>query len=165
MSRFSVVHETRYGYTGEVHLTYNRAHLLPRPTLRQRVDATALLIGPEPDLRWDETDADGNLVTTFSLERPHDHLTVTATSEVSLHVDPVPLAAAAPWEDAVAQIRQVRSRERVFTLDTPLVARLRRVGRLRPTVLSAGAPPCRTPWRNSPGASSPGSSTCPGRPR
>ncbi len=123
MTRFSILHETRYGYTGEVHLTYNRAHLLPRATPRQRVDAAALLIDPEPDLRWDETDADGNLVTTFSLERPHDHLTVTATSEVTVHADPIPLAAAAPWEEAVAAIGRVRGRERVFTLDTPLVAR------------------------------------------
>jgi transglutaminase-like putative cysteine protease len=123
VTRFSVVHETRYRYDSEIHLAYNRAHLLPRQTPHQAVTAAALLIDPEPDVRWDSEDADGNQVVFFSLERPHHYLTVTATSEVRLAPRPMPLAAALAWEDAVSAVRATVGRDRTLTLDTPLVRR------------------------------------------
>ena len=72
--RFAVTHRTRYHYAADVVLAYNRAHLLPRDTPQQRVCHASLLVEPRPDDRWDTTDADGNAVTYFSLERPHREL-------------------------------------------------------------------------------------------
>ena len=122
---FSVSHRTRYRYSTEVGLGYNRAHLLPRATSRQRVLSSSLAIDPAPDDRWDTIDADGNLLSYFSIERPHRHLEVTAHSEVTVGggaAGALP-AGGGPWERLAADLAQVRHPAAAFAFDSPLVAR------------------------------------------
>ncbi len=121
--RYRVTHQTRYAYTGEVGLGYNRAVLRPRDTGRQKVTAFALDIDPAPDHRHDHVDLYGNTITVFSIEQSHKTLTVTANSEVELPADDpqLTLAGLAPWEEAVTAAAALTGPERAFALDSPLV--------------------------------------------
>lgn len=121
--KYRVTHQTRYAYTGEVSLGYNRAVLRPRDTGRQKVSAFALDIDPSPDHRHDHVDLYGNTITVFSLEQPHRTLTVTANSEVELPTEDsqLTLAGLAPWAEAAAAASSLTGPERAFALDSPLV--------------------------------------------
>ena len=104
---FSVTHRTRYRYSTDVRLGYNRAHLLPRVTPRQQVLTSVLAVDPPPDDRWDTLDADGNLLTYFSIEHPHRHLDVTARSEVTVAPGPdVPPPADVGWDRLAEELIQ-----------------------------------------------------------
>lgn len=105
---FRVWHETRFSYDDPVTHGYSEARLLPRPTPNQRVHSAQLLVNPPPDDRTERVDFFGNRVVHLGLARPHDGLVVTAVSEVEVRPIPgVPLAGAAPWEEA----RLVAARE------------------------------------------------------
>lgn len=138
--RFAITHHTSYHYDADVVLAYNRAHLLPRATPRQRVHRATLVVDPEPDDRWDTDDPDGNPVTYFSLERPHRKLVVTASSEVEL-ADELPRLGTGgcgggggggasdgggggePWDAVAAGLISSLGPESVFGFDSPLVRR------------------------------------------
>jgi transglutaminase-like putative cysteine protease len=84
---------------------------------------------PAPDHVAEHRDGFGNVVTILGVEQAHEHLAVTATSEVTIEEAPAenvggPLEL--PWEDAVRQLDTLRSPEdllaRAFRLDSPLVA-------------------------------------------
>ena len=118
--RFQVRHVTRYRYSGSASLCYNLTHLGPRETLTQRVLHSEVLIEPRPDDRSRRLDEHGNEVEYFTIERPHDGLSITATSE--LRVDPYDISPAAgrTWEstrDAVVD----PTPDREFLLESPLV--------------------------------------------
>jgi transglutaminase-like putative cysteine protease len=123
-TRFAVNHRTFYRYTRDMTVAYNRAHLLPRTTDHQHVLHHLLVIDPPPDDRWDTTDIDGNLVTYFSLERPHQHLEVSASSEIELEDKrEIPDAAHEPWEAVVLAMDASAGPELAFRFDSPLVRR------------------------------------------
>lgn len=118
--RFQVRHVTRYRYSGSASLCYNLTHLGPRETRTQRVLHSEVLIEPRPDDRSRRLDEHGNEVEYFTIERPHDGLSITATSE--LRVDPYDISPAAgrTWEstrDAVVD----PTPDREFLLESPLV--------------------------------------------
>jgi transglutaminase-like putative cysteine protease len=138
---FAVTHQTRYQYSSDVTLAYNRAHLLPRATAHQQVLHHLLVIDPPPDDRWDASDTDGNVVTYFSLERPHQHLELTSRSEVALDDDrPWPMAAAEPWEVVAKETRAGAGAELAFVFDSPLVQRSRELADYAATSFRPGRP-------------------------
>lgn len=96
---YRVSHRTTYEYNGPVEQSYNEAHLRPRATDRQHCDSHTLTIEPEPTSRSEYVDAFGNAVTIFVVEGGFQRLSVTATSEVTVHGTPPP-PPSLPWESA-----------------------------------------------------------------
>lgn len=92
-----ILHTTRYRYQGSVDLAQHMVHLSPVDTATQTVHSHALEITPEPAARSQTSDAFGNLRTFFSLQAPHESLTVTADSRVSTRA-PAPLPKDAAWQ-------------------------------------------------------------------
>ena len=101
MTRFRVLHRTTYRYDPAVTDGYTVAYLLPRPTPRQTVEDAEVHIEPAPDERAEHIDVFGNRALQFGIHRPHDALTVRATSAVD--VEPTPAPTPGPhWEAAAA---------------------------------------------------------------
>ena len=96
---YRVSHRTTYEYGGPVEQSYNEAHLRPRATNYQRCEWHTLEIDPEPTSRSEYVDPFGNAVTVFVVAGGFDRLSVTATSEVTVHRAPPP-PPSLPWESA-----------------------------------------------------------------
>jgi transglutaminase-like putative cysteine protease len=101
-ARYRVVHETRYQYTSTVTRSRQLAHLRPRDTPWQTVEAHRIDIGPAPVEQSESVDYFGNGVLRFAVYEPHEELLVRAESEV--HVRPAFDPVASPqvaWEHAL----------------------------------------------------------------
>lgn len=99
--KLSIVHETRYTYGLPVVLCHNEARLLVRTVPGQACTRSELRIEPMPSQIAERLDSFGNRVVYFALEAPHDHLIVTAISEVELveKSNALDLASSPAWED------------------------------------------------------------------
>jgi transglutaminase-like putative cysteine protease len=82
--RYRVLHETRYSYSSTVTGSRQLAHLRPRATPWQDVDAHEIEITPVPVERAEADDYFGNGVLRFTVEEPHDELVVRAQSLVAV---------------------------------------------------------------------------------
>ena len=91
-----VVHTTHYRYQGSVDMAQHMVHLSPVDTPCQQVHAHSLRVTPEPAARSQTTDVFGNRRTFFSLQAPHETLTVEADSLIETH-EPEPLPDSAVW--------------------------------------------------------------------
>lgn len=91
-----VIHRTTYRYQGAIDMAQHMVHLSPVNTASQQVRAHSLRITPEPASRSQTTDVFGNQRTFFSLQSPHETLTVEADSEVDTQ-PPRALPLAPPW--------------------------------------------------------------------
>lgn len=125
--KYSVRHRTRYDYPEAVSRCSNLAYVLPRSTLRQQCQQSAVKITPWPTHAVERPDYFGNRSYYFSIEQPHSVLEVTATSVVSVD----------PWRDlptldfgdglgvARERLRTSKSAQdllaREYALDSPLV--------------------------------------------
>ncbi|WP_439114975.1 transglutaminase family protein [Hydrogenophaga sp.] len=92
-----IIHRTTYRYQGSIDMAQHMVHLSPVNTAGQRVLEHTLRITPEPASRSQTTDVFGNLRTFFSLQAPHDTLTVQADSAV-LTCAPSELPHSAAWQ-------------------------------------------------------------------
>ncbi|SEP00031.1 transglutaminase family protein [Aquisalimonas asiatica] len=125
--KYRITHRTEYHYPRAISRSYNETHLAPRTTPDQQVLAHSLTIAPRPDYTSERTDYYGNRVTHFTIQRPHDQLAVTATTDVALEApaDPVAHGQGLPWEQAVATTGSGTAATalavREFLLDSPLV--------------------------------------------
>ena len=102
-TRYRVVHETRYLYSGTVTGSRQLAHLKPRATPWQEVHAHRIDIKPATTERSEDEDYFGNGVLHFAVNNPHDELLVRAESEVtvSTYADATK-GNVQPWEHALA---------------------------------------------------------------
>lgn len=125
--KYRVIHKTEYRYGASVSLCHNLAHLRPRNLASQQCLGHRLQIDPLPMDLAEHEDFFGNHVSYFSIQQPHETLTVTATSEI--HLDPGGHPQAGediPWNDvrtllAEALTDDVRE-NRQFVLDSPHAA-------------------------------------------
>lgn len=85
--KYRVTHSTKYNYSEDVTLCHNVAHLLPRNTETQDCRLSELKISPLPVSVNEWTDLFGNRQASFSIQKPHDELIVTAISEVEVSAD------------------------------------------------------------------------------
>lgn len=101
MRSYRVWHRTAYTYSKPVQDSVGQFHLVARDLPWQRVSASAVELDPVPGDIAPDVDAFGNAATFFHLTDPHEALTITATSDVTVE-DPAydPDALARPWEDA-----------------------------------------------------------------
>lgn len=80
--RYRVKHITEYLYSGRVSHCYNLAHMIPRTTLRQTRLNNSMKISPVAAHSTTREDYFGNIAHHFEIQRPHNKLVITATSEV-----------------------------------------------------------------------------------
>jgi transglutaminase-like putative cysteine protease len=105
--RVRVTHRTTYEYSRPMSDGYTLAVVTPRPTPWQTVERIDVNVEPEPDERVERTDVFGNRVVQLGLHHQHDHLVVSATSDVTIR--PIELDGAGPaWEDVAASIAGLR---------------------------------------------------------
>jgi transglutaminase-like putative cysteine protease len=123
---YRVRHTTTYAYTNAVSVSHNVLHVTPRECRHQRCSLHELLIYPQPAFINQAEEYFGNPVTYFSLQEPHEALTMTANSIV----DVTPLSwpepqDTPPWDQVGMQLRQECSREGLdayqFVFDSPYV--------------------------------------------
>ena len=125
--RYRVRHTTTYAYSNAVSVCHNQLHLCPRQCPHQTCTFHELLVFPEAALVSRSVDYFGNPVTFFTLQEPHQALTMTANSVVELAPVEAPAMAASPaWEDARDAVRRDRSAGGLeacqFVFDSPYVA-------------------------------------------
>jgi transglutaminase-like putative cysteine protease len=96
--RITVRHRTAHRYEASVASGHTVLRLLPRETPWQRVLQREVVVDPAPDHIADHVDAFGNLIRYVAVERPHDHLVVTATSLVEVRA-PAVAPVGPPWEE------------------------------------------------------------------
>ena len=127
MKHYRITHTTSYLYEGLVSLCHNEARLTPRTFPWQNCTASQFTTTPLPSIMRDRDDLFGNRVRYFAVQEPHEKLTITVASEVSLSAPPeeADTSASQPWEKVVSFLRQQlvssESDARTFTLPSPLV--------------------------------------------
>ena len=81
---YKIIHKTEYSYTYPVNLCYNEARLTPRHHVHQQCKDSQFVVHPEPKECLQRRDFFGNTVYYFTIQQPHDRLTVTVTSRVTV---------------------------------------------------------------------------------
>lgn len=109
--RYRIVHQTEYRYSEPVLICQNQLRMFPRSHARQTGSVTChqldTKILPEPDFVQHHTDYFGNRVYSFSVESPHDFLSVSVTSEVTVAETEIPIVPAnLPWESVIAAVQE-----------------------------------------------------------
>lgn len=100
----SISHATCYDYLPPVDVAHHIACLQPMQTVTQTVLTHALSVTPKPAQSSASVDVFGNQRRFFSLQIPHSHLEIVATSTVSTRrLEMQPLAQ--PWEQVAAYCR------------------------------------------------------------
>lgn len=126
--KYRVIHETRYVYTETASLCHSVARLTPRNLPGQKLLRSQVIIDPMPSAYREHTDIFANTMCYFALQQPHEHLTVTAASEVELTRDRAVgnPAKEQSWEEARAALLRDGAAEyldaRPFILPSPQVA-------------------------------------------
>lgn len=82
--KYRVRHLTQYQYESKVNTCYNRAHLLPRETSSQLVGNPRVVIYPTPSAGNRRIDYFGNRVYHFSIQEPHESLSIQVTTDITL---------------------------------------------------------------------------------
>jgi uncharacterized alpha-E superfamily protein/transglutaminase-like putative cysteine protease len=140
---YRVSHRTTYEYAGPVEQSYNEAHLRPRATGNQRCEWHTLDIEPQPTSQSEYVDGFGNAVSIFVVAGGFDRLSVTATSEVTVHGVPAP-PPSPPWESALWLLdidRQANSRQaRQYRASSRLVPASPDLGEYAQPSFEAGRP-------------------------
>jgi transglutaminase-like putative cysteine protease len=113
--KYRVTHQTTYKYSKDVSLCHNVAHLLPRSTSNQKCEISELKITPLPRVINEWLDIFGNRQASFSIEKPHQKLVVTAISDVEITPSDSLLDNAFPitWEDAVEHLQRTKNEDSV----------------------------------------------------
>jgi transglutaminase-like putative cysteine protease len=98
--RYLATHITRYRYQEPVAQCVSEARITPRALPgQQKLLESRITIEPEPAVFETRHDYYGNVVTAFSVFRPHERLTATAQSVVEVEAADPDLRSL-PWEQA-----------------------------------------------------------------
>jgi len=142
---YRVTHRTTYAYDAPVAVGHTIARLTPRPLAHQDVHGSEVTAVPAPTHRRSHVDGFGNTVTYLAVDAPHDHLDVTATSEVTIRsrAQPTGLWDRA-WDEAVAVTAASDGDDgllaRLCRLDSPFVVRGPELAAFAATELTPGRP-------------------------
>jgi transglutaminase-like putative cysteine protease len=99
-------HVTTYLYSDPVSICHTEVHLAPRECPHQRLFSHDLRVVPEPSFSASRQDYFGNQITIFSVQEPHETLSIEARSEIELRPEDPPAGALTPpWEDVVEEVR------------------------------------------------------------
>jgi len=99
---YRVKHRTTYEYDEPVSTSYHALCLTPRTLSHQKCHWSKLAMDPSPGFSNDSSDYFGNVVVLFTLQEPHQQLTVEASSEVEVLAKTLPEPGETPaWEQAL----------------------------------------------------------------
>ena len=120
---YRITHQTHYKYAETVSLSHNQARLAPRNFFNQTCLNSHIAIDPQPASFREQKDFFGNRTAYFSIEQPHNILSVTATSDVHI-ASQTQFASDMPWETACHILKNGPNplAVRQFVLDSPKVA-------------------------------------------
>ncbi len=124
---YTVRHQTKYRYLQNVSYSCHLAHLTPRATPVQRVEAAGINISVPVARRHAIVDYFGNTAEWFAVDQQHAVLEIVSHSRVQV-APPAALAAeqSLPWEEVHAQMEQehgAEAREAIqYLFDAPLSA-------------------------------------------
>jgi transglutaminase-like putative cysteine protease len=141
---YKVEHTTRFRYPIPVSVCHNVVCLTPRPTPSLNVVHAALTITPRPAVVAERIDGFGNVTHAFSIEEPHDELTVYARADVTVYP---PKSAGRPgpaWEEVAQAVADQSDAGWLdacpFLYDSPLVTRTREARDLVEQAFAPGRP-------------------------
>ena len=124
---YQIIHKTEYSYTHPVNLCYNEARLTPRNYVYQQCRDSRFVVEPEPRTCRERQDFFGNTVYYFTIQQPHNQLTVTVTSRVKVKSREMQLNFAEhfTWEDVRQQLQTDQDPEvlemRQYILNSPMI--------------------------------------------
>jgi transglutaminase-like putative cysteine protease len=97
--KYRITHKTVYSYSDTVSLCQNQAYLTPRDSAHQTCLNSQLWITPMPAIMQEHTDFFNNHTYYFTIQTPHNQLTVTAISDVEIsHTEETGIPFSPPWE-------------------------------------------------------------------
>ena len=121
--RYRIYHTTQYTYGAAASLSQNEVRLLPGDHDGQTCHSASLEITPLPDCLRERRDFFGNRVSFFTLEYPHESLTVTMKSDVTVAPPEKKLPSSPAW-DALAKFLprlQLPLTDVQFLMNSPLI--------------------------------------------
>jgi transglutaminase-like putative cysteine protease len=102
---YRVTHRTTYSYEDPVSVSHHLVRLTPRDMPGQHCHETLISILPEPVATSTQDDYFGNIQTFFTLQEPHDSLTVEASSELEVFtLRRRDFSLSPPWENVVESL-------------------------------------------------------------
>jgi len=84
-----ITHETHYRYQPMVEVAQHVAYMRPCNHATQQLQKHAFTVTPQPSTLVTQADVYGNQRNFFSLQTPHEELSVIASSRVFTHISPV----------------------------------------------------------------------------
>ncbi len=124
---YKITHNTQYSYNSLVNLCHNEARLTPRSSAQQVCTQSEFIVEPEPTSYRERKDFFGNTVYYFSIQRPHQDLSVTVTSHVEMKESRIQTDAVKDivWETVQEQLKIDQDAEilevRQYMLDSPMI--------------------------------------------
>jgi transglutaminase-like putative cysteine protease len=98
---YRISHRTTYEYVSPVSLGNHVACLKPRSYAGNELMHNTVRISPTPETMTERTDYFGNIQWFFTVQQPHQQLTVESISEVSRNSGPIPDPLdSLPWEES-----------------------------------------------------------------
>ena len=127
MNYYKIIHKTQYSYAHPVNLCYNEARLTPRNYTYQHCSESQFTVEPEPKACRKRQDFFGNTVYYFTIQQPHNQLTVTVTSHVDVkgRAQQRDFAEHSAWEEAHQRLHTDSDPEtlemRQYILNSPMI--------------------------------------------
>ena len=123
---YKISHRTTYKYVYPVSFGNHVACLKPRSFVHNELLSNELEISPTPTTRTERVDYFGNRLCLFTVQDPHEELTVEARSKVAIRPNPIALAAASgPWEESAQPLSQAHDLEALnahqFQFESPRI--------------------------------------------
>ena len=124
---YKIIHKTEYSYNHPVNLCYNEARLTPRSFAYQDCTDSRFVVEPKPKACRERQDFFGNTVYYFTIQQPHNQLTVTVTSHVDVRgrEQQRDFAEHLSWEAARQQLHTDLNPEileiRQYILNSPMI--------------------------------------------
>jgi transglutaminase-like putative cysteine protease len=124
--KYRITHRTVYAYSQPVARCHSEARLQPRQTTGQACLSSVVTIDPEPADRAERHDFFGNRVLYFAVQKAHEQLAVTGTSEIEMVPSAPPdLEASPPWDELRDGLKESTDAEtraaRQYVLDSTCV--------------------------------------------
>lgn len=117
MPRYIVTHRTGYIHDSFVTSAWQSLHLQPRNEAAQHCESFELQVAPHPSDLASRFDYFGNKQHLFTLQEPHQELTITSRSVVRRDEPVLPMAGLTPTLDDIPDLVGEAVREDDFTLE------------------------------------------------
>lgn len=141
---YRILHTTRFDYPIPVSVCHNVICLTPRPDPRLTINAASITILPRPTIVNERMDWFGNVIHAFSIEEPHDSLTVQSVADLVVH-EPIDRGLpGASWEQVAQRVAEQTDQGWLeatpYLYDSPLVSRSHEALSLASEVFTPGRP-------------------------